>query len=182
LCIHTKCTAQRESQWEPVAGCSSEPDSTNTADTAAVAAAAAASEQLNGSIPSRLAQLKRVLIKLHTARKNSGDAFRGIVYVQHRICTHLLQQYVHSDATLRALFDCGVAYATCTNAAAGFRLTTAAFTEQFQSFDAGDVNLMIATSMAEEVCNIQHHMIYALYILCIIQSKDFMVCEVHQTL
>jgi ERCC4-related helicase len=159
---------QRESQWEPVAGYSSEPNSSSTADTAAVAAAA--SEQLAGSIPSRLAQLKRVLIKLYTARKNSGDAFRGIVYVQHRICTQLLQHYVHSDATLRALFDCGVAYATCTNAAAGFRLTTAAFTEQFQSFDAGDVNLMIATSMAEEVYSlyIQNYIQYIVHItLCL---------------
>eukprot|EP00611_Tribonema_gayanum_P028550 TRINITY_DN7368_c0_g1_i1.p2 TRINITY_DN7368_c0_g1~~TRINITY_DN7368_c0_g1_i1.p2 ORF type:complete len:351 (+),score=152.61 TRINITY_DN7368_c0_g1_i1:41-1054(+) len=99
---------------------------------------------------SRLKGLKAMLIARHRDKAQRGESFKGIVFVQHRITTHILNHFVASDAELSALFRSACAYAAGTPAAAGLRMSSTDLRDRFTNFRLGHFNLIFATCVAEE--------------------------------
>lgn len=77
-------------------------------------------------------------------------SFRGIVFVQQRIMTHILQHLIESDEELNEKFHSGCIYATTSPATPSFRVSAADSKAQLADFGSGKINLLIATVVAEE--------------------------------
>jgi len=100
----------------------------------------------------RFENLKEALIyeqdRLET-RLGSG-AFRGVLFVQQRVTTHILEHVVRSDADLSRRFSTACIYATSSPATASLAVSAAQSKQRLAAFAAGRVNLLIATVVAEE--------------------------------
>lgn len=78
---------------------------------------------------------------------------RGIIFVQQRIATHIVDYFIKQDDELRtAGFRSAFLYSTKTKGAAtaSLRLTPSEADRALNDFRSGDANLLVATSVAEE--------------------------------
>ena len=94
----------------------------------------------------RFERFKQALLE-HVAKK---ETFRGIVFVQQRVSTHVLEHYVSTEPELKGIFSPGVIYATSTPATATFRVTPTESKRALEQFGTGQVNLLISTAVSEE--------------------------------
>lgn len=94
----------------------------------------------------RFERLKEQLL----AKDESSDAFRGILFVQQRVTTHILEHFVLTDPELAARFSPTCVYAASTPATATLSVSRAETVLRLAKFESGEVNLLIATSVAEE--------------------------------
>ena len=119
----------------------------------------------------RLAQLKTCLLSEARAR---GNTFRGILFVNQRVMTHVLEHFICTDSELALLFRPTCIYAASSPATASLRVTAGDIKARLSAFRGGDggerqgepyegkegkddheegskgVNLLIATVVAEE--------------------------------
>ncbi|CAN8065644.1 unnamed protein product [Agarophyton chilense] len=99
----------------------------------------------------RLQVLKTVLLQQHHYHGlDSGSTFRGIVFVQQRISTHILQHFIQTDAQLSKMFHVGCLYATSTSASPVLSVSKTQAASTLERFAKGSINVLIATSVAEE--------------------------------
>ena len=82
--------------------------------------------------------------------KSASPDFRGIVFVQQRIMTHILQHAVEGNPDVSGAVRAQCLYATGTPATPSYSLSKAAAADALHSFRSGKVNLLIATNVAEE--------------------------------
>lgn len=94
----------------------------------------------------RLNNLRETLL----AKFHEKNPFRGILFVQQRITTHILEHFVANDQQLSLQFSTACIYASSTPATPSFRVTKAQAQERLSDFAAGKVNLLITTVVAEE--------------------------------
>ena len=95
----------------------------------------------------RLDQLKDELVE---AYDRSEDDFRGVLFVEQRITTHVLEFFVQSDRELSDRFRPNVLYATSSSASPTLSLTRTAQQTALTKFKSGVANLLICTNAAEE--------------------------------
>jgi superfamily II DNA or RNA helicase len=94
----------------------------------------------------RFENLKEVL--KHEFEKNQN--FRGLLFVQQRVTTHILEHIVRSDQDLSNRFTTACLYATTAAATASLAVTARDAKERLRAFADGTVNLLITTVVAEE--------------------------------
>ena len=93
----------------------------------------------------RFERLKEVLLE---QLRNRAD-FRGLLFVQQRVMTHVLEHAITSDTDLAGLHPVCL-YATSSPATASLRVTKTDTTERLQAFRTGRANLLITTTVSEE--------------------------------
>jgi hypothetical protein len=76
-------------------------------------------------------------------------ALRGILFVEQRMTTHILEHYINRTPSLRN-FRTACIYATAGEASPAFRVTPAQSKQRVAQFAKGEVNLLISTAVAEE--------------------------------
>tara|TARA_B110001469_G_C9581543_1_gene288449 strand:+ start:69 stop:1172 length:1104 start_codon:yes stop_codon:yes gene_type:complete len=79
-----------------------------------------------------------------------GDAFRGIIFVQQKLMTHVLDSVIRSDVQLSTVLSPVCLYATSAPASPSFRVTKSDEQERLGKFAEGTANLLITTVVAEE--------------------------------
>ena len=94
----------------------------------------------------RLGHLKDVL----TYKLKSTPKFRGILFVQQRVMTHILKYIIQNDQALSAKLNMVTLYAHASPATPSFRLAKADVQRNLQQFASGEANLLISTVVAEE--------------------------------
>ena len=76
--------------------------------------------------------------------------FRGILFVQQRVTTHVVQYYLAQNSRLGSRIQSHCLYAANSPATASLGLSKTACKEALQCFAEGTSNLLISTSVAEE--------------------------------
>ena len=82
--------------------------------------------------------------------RSSQSEFRGILFVEQRVTTHVLQHYIRIDSQLRPLFTTACLYATASPATASLSVTRSQAASMLKAFSDGSVNLLITMVVAEE--------------------------------
>ena len=77
-------------------------------------------------------------------------SFRGILFVQQRIMTHIIKHVIDQDEFLSTKIVAKCLYATSTPASSTLAVSKDEAKETLQDFASGDANLLITTSVAEE--------------------------------
>eukprot|EP01068_Selenidium_serpulae_P015714 Selendium_serpulae@DN6236_c6_g2_i1.p1 len=95
----------------------------------------------------RLEVLKETLVEEYVQR---GDDFRGLLFVNQRIATHILEHFITTDPQLSPIFRTSSIYAASTPANPSFRVSKSDCAERLRLFGEGEVNLLITTVVAEE--------------------------------
>jgi ERCC4-related helicase len=93
----------------------------------------------------RLEQLHRALLQVH----GEIDEFRGIVFVEQRVTTYILQHFI-KKTSLNNLFRPEVVYSTSSSATPSLSLSPSAQAAAMRRFASGESNLLICTSTVEE--------------------------------
>jgi len=78
------------------------------------------------------------------------ETFRGIIFVQQRVSTHILEYVLQSDPELSEHLRTACIYAAASPATPSLTLTKSAVGSRIKEFAAGRVNCVIATTAAEE--------------------------------
>lgn len=94
----------------------------------------------------RLDRLRNVLI----SKVRSAEQFRGLLFVQQRVTTHVLEYFVKCDEFLNKHLTPSVLYAASTPATPSLRVSKSKAAQNIKEFANGKVNLLIATVVAEE--------------------------------
>uniref|UniRef100_A0A7S4V2U7 RNA helicase n=1 Tax=Alexandrium monilatum TaxID=311494 RepID=A0A7S4V2U7_9DINO len=98
----------------------------------------------------RFENLKDVLLYRHESFSAATGGFRGIVFAQQRVMTHILEHVIRRDEELSSCFRTACIYATSSPATASLAVTAHQSKRRLDQFASGAVNLLIATSVAEE--------------------------------
>lgn len=103
----------------------------------------------------RIEHLKAVLMEKYVQHGRDNDSggrggFRGIVFVQKRVTTHVLAHVISTDPSLAPLFSTACLYASSSPATATLSVTKSAAQAHLKAFRDGCVNLLLATNIAEE--------------------------------
>jgi len=99
---------------------------------------------------SRLEHLKDVLLYKNEVLVDSGREFRGLLFVQQRVTTHILEYFINSDAELSQVFRPACIYATTSPATPSLSVSPSKSKSNIAAFASGEKNLLIATVVAEE--------------------------------
>eukprot|EP00171_Calliarthron_tuberculosum_P007145 IDg7145t1 len=94
----------------------------------------------------RFERLKEQLL----AKEKALNPFRGILFVQQRITTHILEHFVKSDVLLAERFTPTCVYAAATPATVTLSVSRSETDRRLAMFGSGAANLLIATAVAEE--------------------------------
>lgn len=78
------------------------------------------------------------------------ETFRGIIFVQQRVSTHILEYVLKSDPELSGRLRTTCIYAAASPATPSLTLTKSAVANRIKKFAAGHINCIIATTAAEE--------------------------------
>lgn len=76
--------------------------------------------------------------------------FRGIVFVEQRVMTHVIEHVISSSPALQDRLKTASVYATKSPATASLRVSSAESAARLAAFKAGTVNLLVCTVVAEE--------------------------------
>ncbi|OLQ10959.1 Endoribonuclease Dicer-like 2a [Symbiodinium microadriaticum] len=98
----------------------------------------------------RFEHLKDALLYEHATLSRTHGSFRGILFVQQRIMTHVLEHVILTDGELVSKFKPACIYATSSPATASYSVSAADSKARLAQFADGSVNLLIATVVAEE--------------------------------
>eukprot|EP00899_Mesostigma_viride_P028450 jgi/Mesvir1/8790/Mv02698-RA.1 len=105
----------------------------------------------------RLDDLKGLLLRRHAGSPDnpvnggaSSPEFRGVLFVQQRITTHVLDHFVRSDPDLSPLFRPAVIYSSAAAATASLSVSAGQVAARLADFASGAANLLITTVVAEE--------------------------------
>lgn len=82
--------------------------------------------------------------------QESQTTFRGILFVQQRVTTHVLQYNISRDERMRGLFRSRCLYSVNSKATASLGVSKKDASEALRAFSSGEANLLITTSVAEE--------------------------------
>ena len=97
----------------------------------------------------RFDHLKDVLAyKLDAA--SDARPFRGILFVQQRVMTHVLEHLIRNDEVLSSQLKPVCIYAQTSPATPSLRVTKAEARQRLRQFASGEANLLICTVVAEE--------------------------------
>ena len=80
----------------------------------------------------------------------SAEKFRGILFVEQRVMTHVLNYYLQHHSQLAPLVRSKCLHATNEPATASLQFSKRDSKESLRAFRTGEANLLIATSVAEE--------------------------------
>ena len=97
----------------------------------------------------RFEHLKDVLTYKLDAASNTRP-FRGILFVQQRVMTHILEYVIRNDEALSSQLNPVCIYAQASPATPSLRITKAEAQERLHQFASGEANLLISTVVAEE--------------------------------
>ena len=86
---------------------------------------------------------------LLTERQRRGAALRAVIFVQQRVTTHILEWFLNTDPDLRDLPTACI-YASSTPATTRLRVRPSDVAARTRAFAAGEVTVLLATSVAEE--------------------------------
>ena len=103
---------------------------------------------LNG-LPQTYPRYENLIDYLKDRLHNLGN-FRGIVFVQQRVSTHILEYVLSMNTDLSKRLKIACIYAAGSNATPSLTLTKKTVADRIASFKMGSVNLLIATVAAEE--------------------------------
>jgi ERCC4-related helicase len=102
----------------------------------------------------RFTGLKQLLAdKMHSAAA-SGRTFKGIVFVQQRVSTHILQHVINSDPAINSLFRAKILYSPKVAATPSLSLSPSSASSAMSAFKTDACNLLITTDYAEEGINV----------------------------
>lgn len=102
-----------------------------------------------GSVPTKFPRLDELRNTLMEKRKQLKD-FRGLLFVQQRVTTHLLEHFIATDPELAPLFSTASLYAASSPATPSYNVTKSEAKKRIQRFAEGEINLLITTVVAEE--------------------------------
>lgn len=106
-------------------------------------------QRIPDSFP-RLEHLKDILLYKHDMLTASHGEFRGILFVQQRIVTHILEHFILNDQDLNHLFRPACIYASSSPATPSLSISAKDSEQRLRAFSVGSVNLLVATVVAEE--------------------------------
>jgi len=98
----------------------------------------------------RFEHLKDSLLYKHEQLANASKEFRGLLFVQQRVTTHILEYLIQTDPELATLFRPACIYATSSPATPSLAVSTSQSKSRLAQFGSGEVNLLITTVVAEE--------------------------------
>ena len=101
-------------------------------------------------LPIKFPQFEKLTCALSEQLAKRGDSFRGIVFVQQRVMTHILQYVISTDPQLGSRLSPVCLYSTSTPATPSLAISKAQARDRLASFETGTSNLMITTAVAEE--------------------------------
>ena len=104
---------------------------------------------------SRYEQVKRKLCEEFDQQLSLGACFRGIIFVEQRISTHILEHVIRTDERTRTKFHPRVVYSAGAPASPTLKLTKSHQEEALEAFRTGEANLLVATSVAEEGLDVE---------------------------
>ena len=113
----------------------------------------AASLQFWQNVPDsypRFEHLKDVLLYEIESLCRTQGFFRGILFVQQRVMTHILEHVIGADQELAKKLNPACIYATTSPATATYRVSASESETRLAQFAHGDINLLITTVVAEE--------------------------------
>ncbi len=99
--------------------------------------------------PSSFARFEN-MTKILTEKIRETEDFRGILFVQQRIMTHIVKHVIDQHQSLGRQVESRCLYATSTPASCTLGLSKRDADEALQDFASGKANLLITTSVAEE--------------------------------
>ena len=103
--------------------------------------------------PTDFLKMDRLRFHLRDKRELKGNALRCLVFAQQRITTLILSHYINTDPELQRLgLKADFVAARNSNIAPGISVTRGRASEAIQDFRSGTVNVLVATSVLEEVC------------------------------
>jgi hypothetical protein len=102
------------------------------------------------SIPIAFPQFESLKQTLAEKLAVRGDSFRGIVFVQQRVMTHILEHVIRTDPELQSALSPVCLYSTSSPATPSFGINKQEARARLASFAAGTSNLLITTVVAEE--------------------------------
>jgi ERCC4-related helicase len=98
----------------------------------------------------RFENLKRELLCKYDDLSKSGKNFRGILFVQLRSMTRILHHFVANDAELSCCFTSDYFYSSNAKVTSLLSMSPTDGAQTVAKFRSGQINLLIATSVAEE--------------------------------
>eukprot|EP01104_Vermistella_antarctica_P010969 TRINITY_DN2993_c1_g1_i1.p1 TRINITY_DN2993_c1_g1~~TRINITY_DN2993_c1_g1_i1.p1 ORF type:complete len:570 (+),score=130.25 TRINITY_DN2993_c1_g1_i1:885-2594(+) len=98
----------------------------------------------------RFDHLKNNLLAELESKDSVPGGFRGVLFVEQRVTTHIIAYFIESDDTLHSRFNTACLYATSSPATASLSVSASQAKTRIAAFADGSVNLLIATVVAEE--------------------------------
>jgi len=98
-------------------------------------------------------QYKERFIRLETVLLDqllTHSSFRGILFVQQRLTTHILKHFIDTNPQLSSKIKCECIYATSSECNPVFKVTPSESKNRVKAFSLGQINLLISTAVAEE--------------------------------
>lgn len=97
----------------------------------------------------KLTSLKRILVEKKMLK---GISFRCIVFVKQRIAAYILSKYLNSDETCKDYgMKAGFLAARNSKITSSLKVTPGDFSRFVEHFRCGDINILVATAVIEEV-------------------------------
>lgn len=90
------------------------------------------------------------MYEVFNEKVNEGSEFRGLLFVQQRIMTHILKYAIDHHELLSKQIQAKCLYATSTPASSVLSVSNLEAREALRAFSTGEANLLITTSVAEE--------------------------------
>ena len=100
---------------------------------------------LNSVYP-KFDRLRRVMLEKDSAL----EYFRGIIFVQQRVTTHIISHFIQTDPQLRERFRSALLYATSSAATASLSVSPTQSRATIAAFASGEINVLVCTVVAEE--------------------------------
>lgn len=97
-----------------------------------------------------LEQLRAALL----SKSQEIRRFRGLLFVQQRLSTHILEWFIRNDRYLSVLFTPACLYATSSPATPSLCISKIQAKQNVEGFTQGKINLLISTVVAEESMDI----------------------------
>jgi hypothetical protein len=97
----------------------------------------------------RFEHLRDILLDDYHRAGRPGE-FRGLLFVEQRVMTHIIADVISQDAELSQLFSPACLYAASSPATPSLRLSPTESKTRVSAFASGQVNLLISTAVAEE--------------------------------